>query len=551
MFGSMKKILAMLLMLAMLACSVPVLADEAIPAAYCPHRWIIGETVYPATCQAEGVAQQVCAWCNAVSDDYIILSKTGHDYSTISSAPSCTRAGVYGTLCSVCGDELGTVVRVPALGHTPVKFEAVEADCENPGREAGESCSVCGAVVSGGEIIPAKGHELTVQLGKDATCTEPGLSIGEICAVCGEVFQPQTVIPAKGHELTVLMPKDPSCTEPGLTIGEVCAACGEIFQPQFEVPVTGHKPVAIPGKAASCTETGLTEGSKCSVCSAVITAQQTIPMTEHSYELSSNGKKYICEFCGDSLNAKPKDITINTKASIEVGMGDTLELDVIYSPAGSFSPVTWSSSNKKVISIDEDGVIEALKEGSATITAKTKNGRKDSIKIKVVDTYKPTKVELDQEGTIILGLGEELQLNAVLYPDTAETELEWDVNSSRCKVDEDGLVTTVRTGTATITVKTANGKRDSVKVRVVDPDEPYCVELSESNTIKLTVGEEFQLDAVVYPASADYELTWSSSSSRCEVDDDGLITAVREGSATITVRTQNGEKDTVKVRISD
>ena len=185
------------------------------------------------------------------------------------------------------------------------------------------------------------------------------------------------------------------------------------------------------------------------------------------------------------------------------------------------------------------------------ITAKTANSKKDSIKIKVVDPYKVTKVELDQSGTIILGLGEELQLNAILYPETAETVLEWDSSSSRCEVDEDGLVTTVRTGSATITVESENGKKDSVKIKVVDPDEPYSVELSEDSTVYLTVGEEFQLDAVVYPETADTELSWRTSSSRCEVDEDGLVTAVRTGSATITVRTENGKRDSVRIKVTD
>ena len=632
MFGNMKKTLAMLLMLAMLVCSVPVLADEAVTAAYCAHSWAGGEVIQKPSCTSEGLYKKVCTLCGADGSGYVIQPKLSHSYTVVLSyilEPTCASNGWGVYACSVCGAVESSSRAIPALGHnygeavwlpatctedsrkvqtcarcnetvllakdlnsalghdirevitTPAtcttpglaqtkcsrcdaipavdtvipvtshdyKAYTIPATCSSTGL-SGKKCSICGAEEGTPVVTPKLSHVMTVLPPKDATCTTPGLTIGEYCSVCGEIFQPQEVIPAS-HEYTILLPKDPSCTATGLTIGEYCSVCGEIFQPQTVVPALGHKAVAIPGKAASCTATGLTEGSKCSVCSAVITAQQTIPVIEHSYKLSSNGKNYICSFCGDSLSAKPKDITINTKSSIEVDMGDTLTLDVIYSPADSFSPVAWSSSNKKVVTIDEDGVIEALKEGSATITAKTKNGRKDSIKIKVVDPYKPTKVELDQEGTIILGLGEELQLNAILYPDTAETELEWDVNSSRCKVDEDGLVTTVRTGSATITVKTANGKRDSVSIRVVDPDEPYSVELSESGTIKLTVGEEFQLDAVVYPATADYELSWSSSSSRCEVDDDGLITAVREGSATITVRTQNGEKDTVKVRISD
>ena len=550
----MKKILAMLLMLSMLAASVPVLADEmtlAYTGIYCPHRWIAGQTITEPSCTATGTATKVCALCPAISTELMVLPVIAHDYSVVFSTETpatCTTNGLGIYACSVCGEKESVSRVIPAFGHS-YKLYNNAASCTEPGF-VGTACSVCGVTIGDTFTSPALGHEYAILPPKDATCTEDGLTIGEYCTVCKEVFQRQEVIPAC-HEYTILMPKDPSCTESGLSIGEYCAVCKEVFQPQTILPALGHKAVVIPGIPADCANTGLTEGSKCSVCNAVLTAQQLIPAADHEFELSGNGKKYICANCGEEADSKPKDITINTKASIELDKGDTLELEVIYSPAGSYSPITWSSSNKKVVSIDADGVIEALKEGSATITAKSKNGRKDSIKVKVVDPYKVTKVELDQSGTIILGVGEELQLNAAIYPETADSVLEWDSNSSRCKVDDDGLVTAVRTGSATITVKTENGKTDTVKVRVVNADVPYSVELSESSTIELTVGEEFQLDAVVYPASADYELSWSTGSSRGEVDDNGLLTALRPGSFYVTVKTDNGKKDTVKVRITD
>ncbi len=464
--------------------------------------------VAEASCAAAGRSETRCTRCDVITPIVRVIPKLPHSYRSYNTLPGCTEPGLIGTLCTVCGAELGTVTR-----------------------------------------IPAKGHMLVVQLPVEPDCTTPGLSVGEYCSVCGEISQPQVAVPAKGHNYVVQLPVEPSCTESGLSIGEYCETCGEISQPQEVIPAKGHSAVAIPGKPADCANTGLTEGSRCAVCGLVLVKQQTIPALDHDWQLSNNGRKYICEACGEEISAKPTAVSIDAPLSMELDVGDTLTLDVIYSPRDSFSPVSWSSSNKKVVSIDEDGFMEALKEGSATITVRTENGKKDTLKLKVVDPYKPTKVELDASGTIILAVGDELQLDAIVYPETAETTLEWDCSSSRCTVDEDGFVTAIRTGTATITVETENGKKDSVSIRVVKADEPYSVTLSESGTIFLAVGEEMQLEAEILPASADTELKWSSSSSRCAVDEDGWITGVRTGTATITVRTENGKKDTVKVEV--
>ena len=192
----------------------------------------------------------------------------------------------------------------------------------------------------------------------------------------------------------------------------------------------------------------------------------------------------------------------------------------------------------------------AKKTGTATITVKSANGNTDKVKIKVIDPSIAEKVVLEESGTLSLNIGESLQLNAAVEPSTAETELKWSSSGSKyASVDDDGLVTAKKTGTITITVKTDNGKKDTVKIKVVDPKAATKVVLDQSGIVTLQLGETLQLSAVVEPATAETELKWSSSSSRAKVDQDGLVTPKRTGTATITVKTSNGKKDTVKVKV--
>ena len=115
-----------------------------------------------------------------------------------------------------------------------------------------------------------------------------------------------------------------------------------------------------------------------------------------------------------------------------------------------------------------DGTVTGMAEGTAMVTVKTYNGKKASVKIRVVDPYKPTGVKLDHTGTVVLNKGETLQLAATLSPETAQSELKWTTSNKRyATVGADGTVTGVAKGTATITVKTYNGKKATVKIRVV------------------------------------------------------------------------------------
>ena len=243
-------------------------------------------------------------------------------------------------------------------------------------------------------------------------------------------------------------------------------------------------------------------------------------------------------------------VILDQSGTVTLNLGESLQLNTRISPSTAETKLKWSSSASRYAAVDEDGLVTAKKIGTATITVKAENGKKDTVKIKVIDPTIAEKVMLEESGTVTLNLGDTLQLHAEVLPATAETELKWSSSASKyAAVDGDGIVTAKKAGTATIIVKTDNGKKDTVKVKVVDPSVAEKVVLDRSGTITIEIGEELQLHAEVLPATAETELKWSSSSSRAKVDQDGLVTGVRKGTATITVKTENGKSDTVKVKV--
>ena len=250
---------------------------------------------------------------------------------------------------------------------------------------------------------------------------------------------------------------------------------------------------------------------------------------------------------------KPTRVTIEQGKAATLGVGETLQLDAALLPETARTVLTWKSSKPKTAEVDGDGLVKALTEGKTTITVTTSNKKKATIALTVVDPYKPTGVTLEQGKTATLDVDETLQLDAVLAPETAQTVLKW--NSSKPKVaevDDDGLVTALSDGKATITVTTSNNKKATFTLTVVDPYKPTGVRIDQGRSATLEVGETLQLDATLVPDIARADLTWKSSKPKvAEVDDGGYVTALARGTAKITVTTHNGKSATLELEVID
>lgn len=97
-----------------------------------------------------------------------------------------------------------------------------------------------------------------------------------------------------------------------------------------------------------------------------------------------------------SLSTTPpvKEVTsvkINSEdIELKVGESSTLTATVLPDDAEN-KAITWSSSNEEVATVDQNGKVTALKEGTAEISATASNGKKDSIVVTVLAAPKPAK----------------------------------------------------------------------------------------------------------------------------------------------------------------
>jgi uncharacterized protein (TIGR02145 family) len=162
------------------------------------------------------------------------------------------------------------------------------------------------------------------------------------------------------------------------------------------------------------------------------------------------------------------------------------------------------------------------------------------------------EIELDKD-TLSIAPDFNHKLNATIYTtDGTATRLkpEWtSSDTSVAEVNNDGLVTAYKAGTATITA-TAGGCSDICVVKV-DPDFVAVTGITlDKSELSLIVGETTTLNATVLPATAnDKTVTWTSSAPAvAEVNNDGLVTAKSAGTATIKA-TAGGYSDTCVVTV--
>lgn len=246
-----------------------------------------------------------------------------------------------------------------------------------------------------------------------------------------------------------------------------------------------------------------------------------------------------------SVKFADSKVTLNVEGY--EGGGTRVQLTPTVQPEIARTEYTWSSSNGKIATVSDSGLVTALSEGTARITVKTSNKKSASISIKVVDPCKPTAVSFETK-TVTKNIGETWSLEPVLKPDTARTTYTWSSSNMKvADVSDDGVVEALKEGTARITVKTANKKSAVVSVKVVDPYKPVTVSIG-SGTLELRERDRVTLKPTLTPDTARTTYTWISSSKRvADISDEGVLTAYRAGKTTITVKTANSKRATLKV----
>lgn len=306
-------------------------------------------------------------------------------------------------------------------------------------------------------------------------------------------------------------------------------------------------------------------------------------------------------YAGGIANFVPEDnngqvnvtgITV-APTSMSINRGSTGQITATVLPSNATNKtVTWSSSNTAIATVSSTGIVTGVAVGSATITATTQDGNKTatcSVTIAQGATNlavnKPVTSSSNESGYTASGANDgniatrwsslfadpqwitiDLQANY----NVNQVKLNWEAASAKAyqiQVSGDNATwTTIYTATnAAGGVETLNitGTGRYVRMYGTARNTAYGYSLWEfevygtpatvvavtgvslnTTNLSLVAGNTSQLTATVAPANAtNKNVTWSSSNTAvATVSSNGLVTAVAQGSATITVTTQDGNK---------
>ncbi|MFX3634072.1 MAG: Ig domain-containing protein [Candidatus Pristimantibacillus sp.] len=228
---------------------------------------------------------------------------------------------------------------------------------------------------------------------------------------------------------------------------------------------------------------------------------------------------------------------------------DKVDLTLYASISGSSSQkdvtleATWKSSNTSNVKVDK-GVLTGVGKGTATITA-TYKGYTTTITANSAYIYEDITMmqgSATAPETLDIELGQSLKFTLDGKKSSTESidvtdEAVWTTSSASVATVDDGEITLVGTGTATITAK-LKGKTDSIKLTVTSPYK--SITISPKELLELSIGyDDAKLTASVeaktgVTSTVTDIVKWTSGNTQVATVDKGVVSPVGTGKTTIT-----------------
>ena len=259
---------------------------------------------------------------------------------------------------------------------------------------------------------------------------------------------------------------------------------------------------------------------------------------------NDGGKSATCEVTVISLEVPVVDIYLNT-TSLTLTKGASESLIAIVEPDNATNPlVFWASSDDSVATVRE-GTVTAIKSGKATIYASAED-KTATCEVTVITPV--TGISLDCSGKALTE-GESFTLKATVEPaDADDKTVSWTTSNASVATVENGVVTAVASGEATITAKCADFSA-TCAVTVAQQIIPVTSVSLNQSQLNLEKGGSATLVVTVGPDDATNKtVTWTTSDASVATVENGVVTAVGSGTATITAEC-GGKQATCTVKV--
>lgn len=166
----------------------------------------------------------------------------------------------------------------------------------------------------------------------------------------------------------------------------------------------------------------------------------------------------------------------------------------------------------------------------------------------------PSSVSINVEKQV-LGIGESVKITGSVYPaNSCNTQLTWACSNTDVISLKNGVIEAKNYGSAVITAESFNGKSKSITITVKEiTAEKVEITTTSNSGMNIYIGDSFDLNAIITPSNVDNpSIIWTTSdASIAQVNSNGRVDAIAEGSAIISATAANGIAGTYKVQVRE
>lgn len=272
--------------------------------------------------------------------------------------------------------------------------------------------------------------------------------------------------------------------------------------------------------------------------------------------VACSGEDDPADETSNSSTSEPEQkegLTLSVSEETTLGVGQKITITAINAKTNTqTTAVSWTSDNTEVATVDYQGTVTAIADGTAVITATTIDGESASCTIKVASVLTDIKLSTNK---LEINKGESHDLIVSFVPETfSGGNLVWISSDESVATVADGKVTAHKDGGTTIAVSCGEFTA-TCAVNVTTP--VSSISISKKDTVQsitelqLVKGEAVELVTTVLPADAtDKTIKWTSSDPAVVEVVDGKLNVKAGGTATVTASSVNGITAEVKITVS-
>ena len=240
-----------------------------------------------------------------------------------------------------------------------------------------------------------------------------------------------------------------------------------------------------------------------------------------------------------TVNIPPTTIKLD-KSSYTFNDTKNMQLKATILPIqASNTKLNWTSDNESVATVDGNGVVTPVKNGTCNITATTVDGTDIKGNCNITVDFKVKSISFSTTSYTITSVNQTPSFRAIISPSNAANKsVKWTSSNTKvATVSSSGVIKPVKSGTCKIIATTTDGTNLSASIDITVDIKATKITLDKTK-IELTTGKETEkITASIANKNVKYT---SSDESVATVSSDGVVTAVGSGTCKITVTTIDG-----------